>query len=126
MNCIIIDDDELANAILEQLIKNNPNLTLESSFSSAIQAIKYLNKNTVNLVFSDIKMPELTGLDFIRTLKSPPKIILTSSDENFAIDASKHNCVVDFLVKPIKQERFNTAVQKAINNIKFCIRRETR
>ncbi|MFB9051602.1 LytR/AlgR family response regulator transcription factor [Formosa undariae] len=125
MNCIIIDDDELAHAILEQLIKNNPNLTLENSFPSATQAIQYLNKNTVSLVFSDIKMPEISGLDFIRTLKNPPKIILTSSDKSFAIDASKFNCVVDFLVKPITQERFNTAVQKAINNIKFCIRRES-
>ena len=113
MNCIIIDDEATARAIINQLCANVSNLNVLESFPNAIQAIKYLNQNEVDLIFLDIHMPDFTGFDFIETLKNPPKIILTTSDSNFAIQAFEYDCIVDYLVKPITQERFEKAVQKA-------------
>jgi len=113
MNCIIIDDEATARAIISQLCSNIPNLTILEEFPNAIQAIKYLNQNEVDLIFLDIHMPDFTGFDFIETLKNPPKTILTTSDANFAIQAFEYDCIIDYLVKPLKQERFNKAIQKA-------------
>ena len=90
-----------------------PDINVVEEFPNAIQAIKYLNQNTVDLIFLDIHMPDFTGFDFIQTLKNPPKIILTTSDANFAIQAFEYDCIVDYLVKPITQERFNKALDKA-------------
>ena len=87
MNCIIIDDEATARAIIGQLCSNVNGLTIFEEFPNAIQAIKYLNQNEIDLIFLDIHMPDFTGFDFIETLKSPPKIILTTSDSNFAIQA---------------------------------------
>lgn len=81
-------------------------------FSNAMQAIKYLNQNDIDLIFLDIHMPDFTGFDFINTLKSPPKVILTTSDHNFAIQAFEYECIIDYLVKPITSERFLKAIEK--------------
>lgn len=112
MNSIIIDDDATARLIIKQLCNISEQITLKEEFSSAIDAIKYLNSNEVDLIFLDIHMPSFSGFDFIQTLKSPPKIILTTSDKNFALQAFEYECVVDYLVKPITKERFNKALQK--------------
>lgn len=113
MNCIIIDDEAAARAIISQLSTNISNLIIKKEFPNAIQAIKYLNQNEVDLIFLDIHMPDFTGFDFIETLKNPSKIILTTSDSNFAIQAFEYDCIVDYLVKPITLERFQKAIQKA-------------
>ena len=113
MNCIIIDDEATARAIIGQLCSNEPSLNVQEEFPNAIQAIKYLNQNEVDLIFLDIHMPDFTGFDFIETLKNPPKIVLTTSDANFAIQAFEYDCIVDYLVKPITPERFKKAIQKA-------------
>ena len=109
MKCIIIDDEEMASAIIEQLISNFQRLILVESFSNAMDAIKYLNQNPVDLIFLDIHMPDFTGFDFIQTIKNPPKVILITSDKNFAIEAFEYECIVDYLVKPISEERFEKA-----------------
>ena len=101
MNCIIIDDEAIGRAIISQLCSNVASLNLLEEFSNAIQAIKYLNQNQVDLILLDIHMPDFTGFDFIETLKNPPKIILTTSDSNFAIQAFEYDCIIDYLVKPI-------------------------
>ena len=116
MNCIIIDDEATARAIIEQLCSNVKSLNVLEEFPNAIEAIKYLNQNEVDLIFLDIHMPDFTGFDFIETLKNPPKIILTTSDPNFAIQAFEYDCIVDYLVKPITLERFEKAIQKAENS----------
>ena len=116
MNCIIIDDEATARAIIGQLCSNISSLNVLEEFPNAIQAIKYLNQNKVDLIFLDIHMPDFTGFDFIETLKNPPKIILTTSDSNFAIQAFEYDCIVDYLVKPISLERFQKAIQKAENS----------
>ncbi len=113
MNCIIIDDEATARAILGHLCKSVDNLSVLEEFPNAIQAIKYLNHKHVDLIFLDIHMPDFTGFDFIETIKNPPKIILTTSDANFAIQAFEYDCIVDYLLKPITPERFQKAIQKA-------------
>ncbi|WP_298754464.1 LytTR family DNA-binding domain-containing protein [uncultured Psychroserpens sp.] len=113
MNCIIIDDEATARAIIAQLCSNVNSLNVLEEFPNAIQAIKYLNQNDIDLIFLDIHMPDFTGFDFIETLKNPPKIILTTSDSKFAIQAFEYDCIVDYLVKPIASERFQKAIKKA-------------
>ncbi|MDO7136600.1 LytR/AlgR family response regulator transcription factor [Algibacter lectus] len=113
MNCIVIDDEATARVIISQLCANVPSLNVLEDFPNAMQAIKYLNQNEVDLIFLDIHMPDFTGFDFIDTLKNPPKIILTTSDPNFAIQAFEYDCIVDYLVKPVSQERFDKAILKA-------------
>jgi len=113
MNCIVIDDEATARIIISQLCSNVPSLNVLEDFPNAMQAIKYLNQNEVDLIFLDIHMPDFTGFDFIETLKNPPKIILTTSDPNFAIQAFEYDCIVDYLVKPITQARFDKAIVKA-------------
>ncbi|WP_430410148.1 LytR/AlgR family response regulator transcription factor [Kordia sp.] len=110
MKCIIVDDEATARAITRQLCKKIEELVIEEEFDNAIDAIKYLNSDTVDLIFLDIHMPTFSGFDFIQTLKNPPQIILTTSDKNFALDAFEYDCVVDYLVKPITPERFGKAV----------------
>ena len=113
MNCIIIDDEATARAIISQLCSNIPSLNILEEFPNALQAIKYLNQHEVDLIFLDIHMPDFTGFDFIQPLKNPPKIILTTSDAQFAIEAFEYDCIVDYLVKPIALPRFEKAIKKA-------------
>ncbi|MGC6431546.1 MAG: LytR/AlgR family response regulator transcription factor [Jejuia sp.] len=112
MNCIIIDDEATARVITAKLCSNIPNLNIVEEFSNAIEAIKYLNQNEVDLIFSDIHMPDFTGFDFIETLKNPPSVILTTSDSNLALNAFEYDCIVDYLVKPIELPRLEKAIRK--------------
>jgi len=113
MNCIVIDDEKMARVIIKTLCSEIDSLELVEEFSDAIQAIKYLNENQVDLIFLDIHMPNFSGLDFIKTLKNPPKIIFTTSDPKFAIEAFEYDFIVDYLLKPIEFPRFEKAVKKA-------------
>ena len=113
MNCIVIDDEKMARVIIKTLCSEIDSLELVEEFSDAIQAIKYLNENQVDLIFLDIHMPNFSGLDFIKTLKNPPKIIFTTSDPKFAIEAFEYDFIVDYLLKPIEFPRFEKAVNKA-------------
>ncbi|MBC7522919.1 MAG: response regulator transcription factor [Flavobacterium sp.] len=112
MNCIIIDDELMARTIINQFVISKTKIKVEAEFPSAIQAIKYLNQNQVDVVFLDIHMPDFTGFDFIKTIKNPPQIILITSDKNFAFEAFEFDCIIDYIVKPITEERFNKAIQK--------------
>lgn len=113
MNCIIIDDEKMARVIIKTLCDQVKSLNLVEEFTNAIQAIKFLNENQVDLIFLDIHMPDFSGLDFIKTLKDPPKIIFTTSDPKFAIEAFEYEFIVDYLLKPIELPRFEKAVKKA-------------
>ena len=115
MNCIIIDDEAMARAIIAQMISKDPELVLAQEFSNAIPAIKFLNQDSTaaDLIFLDIHMPDFTGFDFIQTIKNPPAVILITSDKNFATDAFEYDCIVDYIVKPITEDRFLKAVRKA-------------
>lgn len=116
MKCIIIDDEEFARAIIQQFATIDSHIIESKEFDSGISAIKYLNTNpNVDLIFLDIHMPGFNGFDFIQTINSDAKIILTTSDKNFAIKAFEYNAIVDYLVKPVTLKRFQKAVQKALN-----------
>lgn len=115
MKCIIIDDEAAARAIIAHLCDQVDNLEVVEEFPNALQAIKFLNKNQVDVIFLDIHMPDFTGFDFIDTIKNPPKIVLTTSDENFAITAFEYDCIVDYLVKPLSLPRFLKSIQKVEN-----------
>ena len=112
MNCIIIDDEATSRTIIGELCSSYKNLNVVEVFSNAIEAIKYLNQNKTDLIFLDIHMPDFNGFDFIRTLKDPPYIILTTADAEFAIQAFEYDCIADYIVKPIKPERFKKSIQK--------------
>ena len=112
VNCIIIDDETAARTIVTHLCSQVNDLNIIDEFPNALQAMKFLNKNEIDLIFLDIHMPDFTGFDFIETLKNPPKIVLTTSDRNFAIEAFEYDCIVDYLVKPITLPRFMKAMQK--------------
>ncbi|WP_299047009.1 LytTR family DNA-binding domain-containing protein [uncultured Polaribacter sp.] len=112
MNCIIIDDDATARLIINKLCANTNQVSVVEEFAAAIDAIKYLNSKEVDLIFLDIHMPSFSGFDFIKTIKNSPKIVLTTSDKNFALEAFEYESVVDYLVKPITKERFEKSLQK--------------
>ncbi|WP_339628168.1 LytTR family DNA-binding domain-containing protein [uncultured Maribacter sp.] len=112
MNCIIIDDEATARAIVRQLCSKIPELDVIEEFDNAISAIKFLNQQNIDVIFLDIHMPGFSGVDFVQTLKNPPNIVLTTSDTNFAIAAYEYECIVDYLVKPITQDRFEKSIKK--------------
>ncbi|MGJ8744164.1 LytR/AlgR family response regulator transcription factor [Polaribacter sp.] len=113
MNCIVIDDEKMARVIIKTLCKEVKSLNLVEEFSGAIDAMKYLIENKVDLIFLDIHMPDFSGLDFIKTLRNPPNIILTTSDSKFAIEAFEYDFIVDYLLKPLELPRFKKAILKA-------------
>ncbi|CAA0204920.1 Two-component system response regulatory protein, LytTR family [Tenacibaculum maritimum] len=114
MNCIIIDDEKLARTVIKTLCKEMKSLQIVDEFPNALQAIKFLNENEIDLIFLDIHMPDFTGFDFVKTLKNPPQVILTTSDPNFALEAFQYECIVDYLLKPVTFDRFERAIQKVM------------
>ena len=125
MECIIIDDEATARSVIAHLCSQVKSLEVVEEFSSAIEAIKFLNKNEIDLIFLDIHMPNFTGFDFIETLKEPPKIILTTSDKNFAFEAFEYDCVLDYLLKPVTLPRFLKAIKKVEKRHSQSIKKET-
>ncbi|MGY5354723.1 LytR/AlgR family response regulator transcription factor [Wenyingzhuangia sp. IMCC45467] len=112
MNCIIVDDEATSRLVISQLCSQVGGLKIDGEFENAILAIKHLNQHDVDLIFLDIHMPDFTGFDFIQTLKNPPKIVLITSDAQFAIDAFEYDCIIDYIVKPIALPRFIKAIKK--------------
>lgn len=113
MDCIVIDDEKMARVIIKTLCNETEGMTVISEFSNSMDAFKFLHTNKVDLIFLDIHMPGFSGLDFIKTLKDPPKVIFTTTDSKFAIEAFEFNFIVDYLLKPVSSERFKKAVEKA-------------
>ncbi|HTB31674.1 MAG TPA: LytTR family DNA-binding domain-containing protein [Bacteroidia bacterium] len=112
MNCIIIDDDEACRTVLEQMIGQTDPLKHVGSYENGIQAINALKNNDTHLVFLDVEMPEMNGIDMLAELEIKPLVILTTSHKEYALDAYEHE-VVDYLVKPVTLPRFLKAVSKA-------------
>lgn len=119
MRCIIIDDEPLAREGVQLLLEDAPFLELSGSFGSGIQALEFLATKEVDLIFLDIEMPGLNGLEFIKALNHQPFIILTTAYPQYALEAFELQ-VSDYLVKPIRKERFLKAVLKVkeIYNLK--------
>ena len=109
--CLLVDDEPLAIEVLEKYIEAVDQLQVVGTCRNAFQAMEFLQKNPVDLIFLDIHMPKLTGTSFVRTLQHPPKIIFTTAYKEHAIDAFELDAV-DYLLKPISLERFLRAVNK--------------
>jgi DNA-binding LytR/AlgR family response regulator len=112
MNCVIIDDEEISRNILIKLIQQVEYLNLIKACSGPIEGLEILRAQTVDLLFLDVEMPEMSGIDLIRSLETKPLVIMTTSHKKYAFDAFECN-VVDYLVKPVEVTRFMKAVSKA-------------
>ncbi|MBN1598669.1 MAG: response regulator transcription factor [Bacteroidales bacterium] len=113
MNCIIIDDDQMSRRVIEEFVERTDQLNLLSSYENAMDAINaFSTGEDIDLIFLDIEMPEMSGIDFLETLTNPPQIIIVSSKEKYALDAFNYD-VTDYLLKPVNYSRFFKAVNKA-------------
>ncbi|HAN20021.1 MAG: DNA-binding response regulator [Bacteroidetes bacterium GWC2_33_15] len=112
MNCIALDDEPLALSLIEDFSKKIPYLNYIKSCKNAFEAIETIQKNKIDLIFLDINMPNITGIEFIKSLESKPMVIFTTAYSEFAVQGFELNAV-DYLVKPFLFERFFKAVNKA-------------
>ena len=110
-NCLIIDDEPIAVRVIKKHLSVFTDFDIVAECSNALEAMPILTKEKIDLLFCDIQMPQITGIDFIRSLSHPPKVIFTTAYRDYAIEAFELN-VIDYLLKPISFERFT----KAINN----------
>ncbi len=111
INAIIVDDEPLALDVLETYIDQLPNINLLKRCENAIEANEVLKAGNVDLMFLDIQMPQLTGIDFLKSLNNPPQVIFTTAHPDYAVDGFELNAV-DYLLKPISLDRFMKAVNK--------------
>jgi DNA-binding LytR/AlgR family response regulator len=112
INCIVVDDEPLAIALLSDYINKTPGLTLTASTSDPMNALKLAKNGNIDLVFLDMQMPELTGLQFMKILQKKCMVIITTAYSEYALESYDHH-VVDYLLKPITFDRFLVAIEKA-------------
>ncbi|MDX1938976.1 MAG: LytTR family DNA-binding domain-containing protein [Saprospiraceae bacterium] len=118
INVIIVDDEPLAQDVLETYIEKVPELQLVKKCNNAFEANEALKNNQIDLMFLDIQMPQLTGIDFLKTLSKPPLVIFTTAYSNYAIEGFELNAL-DYLLKPISVDRFMKAVNKAVEQMEL-------
>ncbi|WP_422079332.1 LytR/AlgR family response regulator transcription factor [Ulvibacterium sp.] len=116
INCAAVDDEYLALDVIAKYIQKVPFLRLRGTFDSAISFMAYLKENTVDVLFLDIQMKELTGIQLLKSLSNPPLVIFTTAYDAYAVESYELN-VIDYLLKPISFERFVQAVDKAYNKL---------
>ncbi|KAA3634092.1 MAG: DNA-binding response regulator [Bacteroidetes bacterium] len=119
MNVIIVDDEPLAQDVLETYIENIPEFNLIKKCSNAFEANEALKNEEIDLMFLDIQMPQLTGTDFLKSLSKPPIVIFTTAYPNYAVEGFELNAL-DYLLKPISMDRFLKAANKAIDQYKLA------
>ena len=116
ITCIIIDDEPLAINVIKSHLQHVSDIEIENTFENALDALNYLNEHEVDLIFLDINMPLLDGINFIKSLNKKPMIIITSAHEEFAVETYELD-VVDYLVKPIALPRFLKATTKSFRRV---------
>ena len=114
LRCIVVDDEPIARKGLEEYIAEIPYLKHVGSFESATTAAQFLSVNSVDLMLLDIRMPRLSGIDLLKSIKEPPMVIFTTAFPQYALESYELS-VLDYLVKPISVERFKKATQKAFD-----------
>ena len=119
LKCAIVDDEPLALGLLESYVTKTPFLELTGKYSSAVQAMKELPDKQADLIFLDIQMPELNGLEFSKMVPPQTRIIFTTAFEQYALDGYKVNAL-DYLLKPISYNDFLQAANKAVHHLYFC------
>src|SRR5689334_10550803 len=112
IRCLIVDDEPPAREVLRRYVQDVPTLQLVGECSHAVQALMVLQQQPVDLMFLDIRMPQLDGTTFLKTLKNPPKVIFTTAYSEYALEGYELD-VVDYLLKPVRFDRFLKAVNKA-------------
>jgi len=112
MNCIIIEDEIPAQEILINYIEKVPDLKLLGVFNSALKANSILQTETIDIVFLDINLPTISGVDYLKTLKNPPLVIMTTAYSNYAVESFEYDVIIDYLVKPFGFERFLKSINK--------------
>ncbi|WP_321287293.1 response regulator transcription factor [uncultured Sunxiuqinia sp.] len=110
-NCLIVDDEPIAIRVIKNHLSEFKNLKLAGECNNAIEAMEFLSKHKVDLIFLDIQMPQITGIEFLKNLSSAPKVIFTTAYRNYAIEAFELD-VIDYLLKPISLVRFSKAVNR--------------
>ena len=123
LTCAIIDDEPLAAELLESYVKKTPELHLVGVYGSAVEAMKELRNNPVDLLFLDIQMPELSGMEFAGILPKKTKIIFTTAFDRYAIDGYKVNAA-DYLLKPISYDSFVLSVNRVLERCKVVDRQD--
>jgi DNA-binding LytR/AlgR family response regulator len=118
ISVIAIDDEPLALQLVAGYIRKTPGLNLAGEFDNPLEASEFISRTPVNLIFLDIQMPDLSGIEFTRLLEKGPKVIFTTAYEKYAIDGYKLE-VVDYLLKPFSYEEFLTAVNRAVKLLKL-------
>lgn len=113
---LIIDDEHIAHDIIKGYCDLIPNMRLMKNCYDALEALEYLHKNEVDLIFLDLNMPVLKGFEFLKTLQNPPKVIVTTAYQEFALEGYEHN-ISDYLLKPFGFERFLKAVNKSMSSV---------
>lgn len=124
IKCLIVDDEPLAIKLIEKHLEKMEGFEVVAACNNAMKAFEILNNNAIDLMFLDIKMPNMTGIEFLRNLKHPPKTILTTAYRDFALESYDIG-VVDYLLKPITFERFFKAVDKFLAGRQPAIAIET-
>ena len=114
IKCLIIDDEPLAQNVIENYLKEFSFIEVVAKCDNALNALDWMKKQKIDLIFLDISMPFISGIDFIKTLKNPPAIILTTAYREYAVESYELN-VLDYLLKPISFERFLKAINKLDN-----------
>ncbi|MFZ4931480.1 LytR/AlgR family response regulator transcription factor [Chryseobacterium sp. Mn2064] len=118
IKCIIVDDEPLALSLLEHYVEKIPFLELVFSTENPIEALEYIQNNDSDLIFLDIQMPDLTGINFMKIVGVKQKYILTTAYSEYALEGYEHN-VIDYLLKPISFERFQKSALKAKERFSF-------
>ncbi len=116
-SCLVVDDEPLARELIETYLEKLPNFTLVASCKSALEASSVLAETKIDLLFLDIEMPQLKGIDFFKNLTYKPEVIFTTAYRDYALDGFELNAV-DYLLKPIFFERFFSAIQKFLKQQK--------
>ena len=124
MNCLIIDDEPLARIGMERLVRQYSNLKVVGTFKNTVGIADFLKKNEVHLLFLDIEMPGINGLEFARTLPKQTLVIFTTAYSQYALDSYEVDAL-DYLVKPITPERFKKAVTKAESYLQLLSKQKT-
>ena len=114
LSCLIVDDEPLSQDVLKKFVEDAPMLQLDGICSDALEALELLGSKAVDLIFLDINMPKLSGINFVKTLENPPLIIFTTAYAEYAVEGFELDAV-DYLLKPIAFDRFLKAVNKAID-----------
>jgi len=120
IKCLIIEDEPIAREVLRDYIRKLDDFEISGEYENALEAISFLKQNRVDLIFLDINMPQLSGIDFLRSLSNSPKTIITTAHREFALEGFELQ-VLDYLLKPYSFERFFQAIEKYYDTLSYPV-----